>query len=37
MYKYTSSDFTIESFLKFFEEDYKYTVKIEVPQPKSAL
>lgn len=37
MYKYTSSDFTVESFLKFVEEDYKLTVKIPVPEPKSTL
>lgn len=35
MYKFTSSDFTIESFLKFVEEDFKFTVKIQVPEPKS--
>jgi len=37
MYTYTSSDYTIESFLKFVEEDYKFTVKGQVPQPKSTL
>lgn len=36
LYKYASSDFTIESFLKFVDEDYKLTVKIQVPEPKSA-
>lgn len=37
MYQYTLPDFTIKSFLKFVDEDYKFTVKIQVPQPKSAL
>jgi len=37
MYTYTSTDYTIESFLKFIEEDYKFTVKGQVPQPKSTL
>jgi len=37
MYTYTSTDYTIESFLKFVEEDYKFTVKGQVPQPKSTL
>ncbi|KAL5243061.1 hypothetical protein ACI65C_010471 [Semiaphis heraclei] len=35
MYTYTSTDHTIQSFLKFVEEDYKFTVKGQVPQPKS--
>ncbi|XP_026805411.1 uncharacterized protein LOC113548636 isoform X1 [Rhopalosiphum maidis] len=35
MYTYTSTDYTIESFLKFVEEDYKFTVKGQVPEPKS--
>lgn len=37
IYTYTSTDHTIESFLKFVEEDYKFTVKGQVPQPKSTL
>ncbi|XP_050432205.1 uncharacterized protein LOC126840481 [Adelges cooleyi] len=37
LYKYTSSEFTIKSFLNFVLEDYKFTVKEEIPQPKSAL
>jgi len=35
MYVYTLPDFTIESFLKFVEKDYQFTVKLQVPQPKS--
>ncbi|XP_050538688.1 uncharacterized protein LOC126904076 isoform X2 [Daktulosphaira vitifoliae] len=37
LYKYTSSEYTIDSFIKFIEEDYKYTVKGEIPLPKSPL
>jgi len=37
MYIYTLPDFTIESFLKFVEKDYEFTVKLQVPQPKSTL
>ncbi|VVC34455.1 Thioredoxin-like fold,Thioredoxin domain [Cinara cedri] len=35
MYKYTLSHVNVESLLKFVEEDYNLTVKIQVPQPKS--
>lgn len=37
MYKYTLSQVTVESLLKFVDEDYDFTVKIQVPQPKSTL